>query len=428
VLNFLMALRNIRRNIKKSLAALATVIAAFMSLSLFQSYIDQVKDIYLSVYSRRGMLGDIIIESKTADKRLELADQKKIENILDSTPEISPDRVRFLRIDGTISNGESESIFMGLAYDVEAGRKRRAEWEWNTLAGEPLHAKPNGLILGRNLGKNLDCVLHPDVKNYKIGFGQYLPSKRPTICTDRDFSLNVTTFNGQANAIDIPLAGITDVLFKDLDQRYIAVSLPVGQRLMDTESISYYGIAAKKKSEIPQALGILKEKMSEEKIEASVMPWTEHKMGEMYKRTMSLLKTFRNFVVLILLSIASLSVFSLFLRIIAERVHEIGTLRSMGFKSRSVVLLFMTESGLITFTGCALGSALSVAFIFVANNLKIYYKAGVLSEPVPFAFSYNLDNLWTSFLVLFFLSLVSSVLPLWRVLKKSVADNLSYVP
>src|SRR4051812_33975486 len=90
------AWRNIRLNWRHSLAALFAVSAGFVSLSLFQCYMLNVKELYQESYTHRAMFGHVLIEKNNAQKKgkedpvafeLHKDDQKFIDDFLAVQPE-----------------------------------------------------------------------------------------------------------------------------------------------------------------------------------------------------------------------------------------------------------------------------------------------------------------------------------------------------
>lgn len=61
------------------------------------------------------------------------------------------------------------------------------------------------------------------------------------------------------------------------------------------------------------------------------------------------------------LLVAGISILSIMLVSVAERVHEIGILKSLGFSKKNVLSLFLIEAVIIGFTGGVIGSAVGIA-------------------------------------------------------------------
>jgi hypothetical protein len=63
---FLIALKNVRRHWRHSLAAIISISAGFIALVVFQGYMENVRTMYLETFRTRFMYGDVIIENEKA--------------------------------------------------------------------------------------------------------------------------------------------------------------------------------------------------------------------------------------------------------------------------------------------------------------------------------------------------------------------------
>ena len=105
-----LAWRNVLRNWRHSLGTLLSISIGFMSVSLFDGFVQEIKWQGQEGYGIRGMLGDVIIERKGATEKwdedpwaysLTLAEQKFLDDFLKKDPDFEQ-RVRFLNIFGML--------------------------------------------------------------------------------------------------------------------------------------------------------------------------------------------------------------------------------------------------------------------------------------------------------------------------------------
>ena len=68
------AYRNVKKNWRHSLSALLSLSASFVSLVLFDGYIDDLKLMYEDSFRHRSMLGDLIIERPQIHSKAGLAE------------------------------------------------------------------------------------------------------------------------------------------------------------------------------------------------------------------------------------------------------------------------------------------------------------------------------------------------------------------
>ena len=425
--------RNILYAPRKSLLAILAVSACYFSLNIFQGYIAGSEIIFLDSYSQRSMLGDLVIRksgirhmlSMDPDDLVSEEEQAKIDAILQKIGGVDI-KVRFLRVIGTLTNGSAQMIFTGSGVDVDQGIKmRQPHWGWNTLAGKPLEDNEAPKILvGQTLGNLLHCS--PATKeNFITGLGGYSAKERPMDCPNPKIQLQTATLNGQANAVEVEIIGLVDSMFRELDQRFIYIPLPVAQRLLDTKRISFYAIRLLPGTHEDEFLQQFREEAKVQGLNLTAHSWKQDEIGDFYHRTMDFLHVFRNFMVIVILSVALLSIFNTFYRSVQERIREIGVLRTLGFQLSHVRSLFLVETFFLSLFGIGIGAALSISVAFLFQRITLLYKIGLLTQPVPFLISMHpLTMLWTALTVIFVAQL-AALIPLLIMGRKQITEALT---
>jgi len=418
------AARNVLLNWRHSLAALLSISAGFVALSLFRGYMADVKSMYEETFFRRGMLGHVLVERRGAQSlglhdawkgSLDKSHQDFLEDFLARHSEQVVARTRFLQVSGTVSNGRTQTIFAGYGYDVGQGARMRGDqWRWNTVAGKPLdQSSGDSILIGKSLGSVLDC--RPKSKErFLTGTGGYAPVDRPFECQVPQLQMSVTTFAGQVNAMDAPVIGMVDAIFKEIDDKFVSMPLETAQRLMDTQAVSYYGIELKDPTLAAEFMNTLMHEAAVAGLDLEARRWQDHPFGEMYVKTMELLGIFRNFVVAVILAIAGLSVLNTLVKLVMERTRETGMMRSIGFNRSQITRMFTVEAIFLAALGNLIGLGLAICASWALNRAGILYKAGMLSEPVPFRIGYELGIYAQSSLFLFVIAVGAALLPARR--------------
>jgi putative ABC transport system permease protein len=239
--------------------------------------------------------------------------------------------------------------------------------------------------------------------------------------------LDVVTQSGQVNSVQLRTVGLVDAAFKDIDRKLVMLPLQTAARLMDTNHLDFVSIELRDDAFAGPFLKAFREEASQAGVAVSGSRWQDHPVGDLYQRTMSLLSIFRNFIVAVILWIAGLSVFTTMVKIVKGRVREIGTLRSLGYRPRQIIRLFALESVLLASGGCAIALIASWLLGWTINQLGILYKAGMLTEPVPFIIHLNRDILMQSWLLLSFIAIAAASVASWRAARVKVSDNLIHV-
>ena len=209
-----------------------------------------------------------------------------------------------------------------------------APWAWNTTAGVPLQEAPeNSVIVGNGLAGLLDCTGPPAAD--AMDNGMPIPAERPFTCRNTRLQLTASTEAGQLNVVEPAIVGFFDAGLKELDAKFLSVPLPVAQRLLDTSLVSFYSIALHDERDTAGFVAAFNEAAAAAQATVVATPWREHRFAELYRRTTQVLGLYRTFVVLIVVTIAGMSVFSTMVKAVNERVREIGTLRSIGYGGRT---------------------------------------------------------------------------------------------
>lgn len=435
---FKIAFRNTLKNWRHSISALLSLSASFVSLVLFDGYIDDVKTMYVDNFTHRQMLGDIIIENKDQYSKegissawlywISKEDQEYIKEKVSAEPIKADIMIRNVNFQGMITNGIQSQILLGRGYDLIEGEKMRGKnWSWNVTYGTPLDRQKSVFTgaLGQGLAKKLACswVKDPGAMTF---YGGYEEVDKPFDCVTKDLQISTTTVDGQLNAVDITAAALMDAGYKDVDDRYIQTSIEVAQTLMNTDKVSFISLSVPDKS-IDEVVEYINKDVFKEKKYLVAQKWQNHRLGEMFTKTMDFLSIFRNFVIIVIVLVSTLSVLNTMVKLVKERTREIGTMRSLGFLPQEVVKMFFIESLLLSTMGTTIGAFLAVALTFILNSAKIMYKAGLLSEAVAFRIALYPNAYLAAFILLIAVGTVATYFATRQIIRSKIVDNLNYV-
>lgn len=433
---FLIAFRNVRANLRPSMAALLSVAMAFFSILIFDGYITNVTGLYSNVHRYRLMYGDLIIQNPKLKQKegkaepitysLTKEQQLKIENYLFSRPTEVIAAVKNLDFAGTIGNGRISTIFTARAFDQDGGLKLRGkDWAWNTLYGEPLHVGGPGqkILLGQALARTLGC--RPKQKENVVNVaGGFKESNREFNCDFNEFQLTTTTTTGQVNSLSMVVSGITDAGLKNIDARYVLADLKDAQMLVNTDRVGYYTVLLNDSVSVQQFVSEFNQSVSD--LNLQILPWQKHPVGDSYNRTINLLSIFRNFLILVLTCISGFSISMTFSKNVKERTKEIGLLKSLGFIPRKILAMFLCESAILCLFGIVVGLVFGFIFLWIINASQLYYKAGMISEKVVLQINPNFAQLFALAFVLVLLGVIACYISAHGTLKKSAVECLGH--
>jgi len=432
-----LAWRNVVRNWRHSLATILAIASGFMAVSLFDGFLKELHERNIDSYTTRGMLGQVLVQ-KTGANQAASEDQwlysvgRPEQDFLEEYFKSDPDfvrRVRFLVLSGMVNAGPNNTVFIGYAYDVkEGGQVRGNRWYWMTLAGEPLdQVKDPSVLLGVGLGHLVDCASTYEGRNFILEDGNYIAEKRPFSCKYPRVTLSATTEASQVNAIDLPVAGLFDAGFRELDKRAIRMELAQGQRLLDTDKISMIGIQLKDADNRQAFIQRLRDAIKSRGFQLDVDPWEDHPMAAYVSSGLQILHVFRNLFMSIVVLIGVMSVANTMMKAVNERIREIGTLRSLGFLRRHLVYMFALEGAFLSLIACVVGLAMTLVLTFTIDHIGLTYRAGILSVPINLKVRYSVGAWIISAAVLSVLATGTAWFSSRRASRMVVADAMRHV-
>lgn len=387
-----LAWRNVLRNWRHSLATILAIALGFMAVSLFDGFLQELAYRINDGYGTRGMFGHVVVQKRNAQLygyedqwayALNAAEQRFLEEFFKQDPDFLR-RVRFLSMMGMINAGPQNAVFVGYGFDLKDGAEVRGDrWYWNVLYGEPLdRAKVPAVQLGLGLARLLDCAPTYSGPPFILPDGNYAPEARPFQCKFPRVTLSATTEAAQVNAIDVPVAALSDAGFREADKRAAYLDLKEAQRLLDTDKVTTVTVQLRSDQAVDEFVARLQAAAEARGFQLDIMPWQQHSAAAYVRSSMQILAVFRNLFMAIVAAIGVMSVANTMMKSVNERIQEIGTLRSFGFRRRHLVCMFALEGAVLSLVACALGLAGTLVATAAVAQLGITYKAGALSVPI----------------------------------------------
>jgi putative ABC transport system permease protein len=269
-------------------------------------------------------------------------------------------RIRFTAV---LSTGKLSSMVIAEGLDVvrePAVCPGRAS-EIPAENGRPLDVKsPNGLVLTRELA---------DALGVKLG---------------SSLTLQASGREGQMNALDVEITGITAGAGMLETKRLVSVPLTLAQELLGMDGrATEIAIAAHDLSDLDV---LMREVRSAVPSDIQVSTWSD--VNPFLKDAVARLTIILNGISFVLFTIVVFGVVNAMLMSVYERVREIGTMMAVGVRRRQVLLLFLAEASAIGLFGALSGAALGLALTALVGHFGISFSPpGALFEqlirPVP---------------------------------------------
>lgn len=304
---------------------------------------------------------------------------------------------------GMLSNGVKSSVFMGSAVDPHA--ERAMGFSPHIVTGRDLNNSSNGeveALVGTGVARSMSV---------KVGDG---------------LTILAVTADGALNGIDVQIVGIVNTGFKDLDDRYLRITLPSAQRLLQTTRVTNMVVGLDKTDHTDAIYAAITPRLKGLPQEMTMKKWID--LATYYNQVHTLFSGIFLFLGVIVFFMVVMATVNTLLMAMFERTREIGTMLAMGTPRRWVVSLFMLEAALTGLLGAAVG-------LIGGNLLGWGLNASGLALPPPPGTNVGMPfrvlhdpalMIGASIMVMVSLTL-ASILPAIRASKLQIAEALAHV-
>lgn len=403
---FLLALRNIFRNKRRTAITFMAIITGVTGIIVFGGFVEYS---YwgLRESTIRSQLGHIQLYKKGYSEK-GVADPGKylISNPDDVGKEISliPDVemvAKRLTFSGLVSSGEKTLICNGIGIDPDS-EKDMSGFEKIVDGVQITSENMDGGVVGVELMKALGANV-----------GDYL-----TILT--------TTVDGVISALDFKVVGVAQTGQKEYDSVFIKLPIKFVWNLLNTNSAEKIIVLLKDTEDVNKATAILDDIIKEKELDIEYKIWRDlavfyHQVVDLYTIIFSVMKVIIGLIVFF--SIANTMIMSIF-----ERVREIGTLRAIGVTKGGITQLFIIEGLLMGIIGGLVGIGVGILTAFIIN------LSGGINIPPPPGMTMGLtveilivpDVLLFSFLLTVIVAVFSSLYPAFKASRLKIVNALQY--
>lgn len=304
---------------------------------------------------------------------------------------------------GMVSNGVKSSVFMGSA--VNPHTEREMGFNPNIVSGRDLNAGGDGeveALIGTGVARSM---------NVKVGDG---------------LTILAVTADGALNGLDVQIVGIVNTGIKDLDERYLRITLPSAQRLLQSDRVTNVVVGLDRTENTDAVAAALTPRLQGLGQQMAMRKWID--LAAYYKQVRSLFSGIFLFLGVIVFFMVLMASVNTLLMAMFERTREIGTMLAMGTPRIWIVALFMLEATLTGLLGAAVG-------LIGGNLLGMALNASGLHLPPPPGMSFNMAfkvlyvpgiMVGSSVMVMVSLAL-ASILPAIRASRLQIAEALSHV-
>jgi len=308
-----------------------------------------------------------------------------------------------IEFNGMLSNGVKSGVFMGSAVDPVA--EKSLGFTPRLEAGTDLDSRSGGEIealIGAGVARSM---------NVKPGDG---------------LTLLAVTSDGALNGIDVQVTGIVNTGFKEMDDRYLRITLPSAQRLLQSDRVTNLVIGLDNTDNTDIAAAQLAPRLQGLPQQLVLRKWID--LAAYYKQVRSLFSTIFVFLGIIVFFMVLMASVNTLLMTMFERTREIGTMLAMGTPRTWIMSLFIVEATLLGVLGAIVGVAGGNLLGFILNHAGIHLPPPP-GTTTPMAFRVlHVPSLMigSSILVIVSLSL-AAILPAIRASRLQIAEAVAHV-
>jgi putative ABC transport system permease protein len=356
-----LALRNLLRQRRRTALTLLVVVAGFLALSLAGGFMAQTFQ-GLSDGAIRGGLGHLQIlppgaldgdEAQSLEKALPDGEAQAATLRRDpAVAEVLP-RIAFM---GLLSNGPKSVAFLGTAVDPVLEPRHMASAE----------ALKDGAKAPGGAGSRW-LAADPAAREVILGVGL---ARALGASVGSSLTLMSTTRDGALNAVDIEVVGLQDLGLRELNDRFLTVSLATAGQLLDAgPARSRLSLILKRPGDVEAEQARLQAQLPG----TVVKPWFE--LASFYRQVKLLYFAIFGFMGLVLFFVVLLATVNTLLMSVMERVREFGVLRAMGLQPRQLLVLLQWEGSFLGLFGSTLGLAATLLLRAGLNALHLQMPA-----------------------------------------------------
>ncbi|MBX7098259.1 MAG: FtsX-like permease family protein [Myxococcaceae bacterium] len=398
-----LAVRNVGRNRRRSAITGLAIMVAVILVMVLRGFIDGAGALMTAdvVEGRSGALQihhvGFVDNIEAVPTRLNMPYTPEVLAKIRAVPNVTGVSGR-LNFNGLISNGRTQTMFVGRALDLEHEKEACPRTNVSVKeGGHPLEpSDTTAALVGYELGDSFDLKLGQTV------------------------SVQVTSPGGRSNALDLSVKGYSTSSFPFENKRVITVPLATAQALIGLEGrVTEYGVGVKDLSRLEETRRALQATLGPD---YEVHTWME--LNAFVRDVINRQNFMMGAIAAVLFIIALTVIANTMMMTVFERVREIGTLLAVGVRRAQVLALFMLEAAV-------LGSLAALAGAVIGRTALALIAAKGIPMELPGTSGHSMLEptvsvrfVVGSVLVACLGAVLASAWPAWRASRQNPVDAL----
>lgn len=462
---FLLALRNLFRNRRRSLMTLFAMVLGLVAVLLFGGYIRDINYALRSDFIRlTGHLQiqhrDYFLYGSGNPAAYGIGNYEAILALVKSDAVLAPmlavatPTLQFGGIAGNFAAGVSRTVFANGA--VVEDQKRMQEWnEYGlrvlskhlTLAG----TRPDSAVIGTGVARVLqlcttlavpDCASAPAAiapqgtaalpEDIAALAAQQAPTALAADAAPARIEILATNSRGAPNVAAVNVLRAEFQGIKELDDVYVSLHLAQAQRLVfagQRPQVTAIALQLHHTAQLPAARARLGEILATASKGEPLEVIDYETLNPFYGQTLGMFSAIFGFISVLIGAIVLFTVGNTMSMTVVERTSEIGTLRAIGLRRRGIRSMFVIEGLVLGVLGALLGIAVAIGAAAFINQMGMTWTPPGRIEPVALAVRVagELPMMVASACGLVVVAALSAILPAARAARMNIVDALRHV-
>ncbi len=401
---FKIALRNLRRNTRRTAFSLGVITLGvaimYLVLGFTGQSIDATKETLTSTSGAVQVADADLFDNAATDYDEYLIDPDtlaQVERMLADDPRVAATTPQ-LGFSGLIGNQQGSTLLLGTG--LVPGNAIQ-DYSGVVEAGSPLNADDGGILITRQSAEDLD-----------VGVGDVL-------------NIATGTASGSFGAISVTVRGLVQINAGGSSQDLGFVSLSTVQKLLRTDGVERVLVELERVEQADAFAQEFQRKLDEAGIPLAVRTWKE--LNPFYDSIQSFWNVFSGFTGIGVFVLVFFSVLEVLTMSFLERTREVGSIRAIGTHRAQVFRMFLTEGVVIGLVGGVTGVLAGVGLSALINGVTINWEPPGAVEPIPLQIKIALSVTVIPFLTAIVSTLLSALYPSWTNARRRIVEALNYV-